>query len=137
MFASNIRNPWSVRLVGLGAILVVLTTTIVATMPVRQRESVAVALVGADPSRAPALMRRFGCSGCHTISGIAGADGVVGGPLDDLRRRVFIAGVLPNNADNLVRWIYDPPAVNPRTAMPATGISADEARAVAAYLYSR
>jgi cytochrome c1 len=137
MFASNIRNPWSVRLVGLGAILVVLTTTIVATMPVQQRESVAVALVGSDPSRAPALMRRFGCSGCHTISGISGADGVVGGPLDDLRRRVFIAGVLPNNADNLVRWIYDPPAVNPRTAMPATGISADEARAVAAYLYSR
>ena len=37
---------------------------------------------------------------------------------------------------NLVAWLMDPPAIDPLTAMPATGISEAEARDVAAYLYT-
>jgi cytochrome c len=132
----NNLNPVRIGLIGLGiAATAFISVTLINAS--QQRRAVAMTMTGGDPSRAPPFMRRFGCSGCHTISGIPGADGVVGGPLADMRRRVYVAGVLPNNADNLIRWLVNPTSVNPRTAMPATGISADEARDVAAYLYYR
>ncbi|MCA1454200.1 c-type cytochrome [Bradyrhizobium sp. BRP22] len=102
-----------------------------------QTERVARAMTGGDPSHAPEIMRRYGCTGCHTIPGVAGADGQVGTPLAGLRGRVYIAGVATNSPDNLVRWIVAPQAFSPRTAMPATGITEAEARDVAAYLYAR
>ena len=99
--------------------------------------STAVAMTGGDIARAPELIRRYGCAGCHTIPGIPGGDGKVGGPLKDIRQRVYVAGVVTNSPDNLVRWIVSPQTFSPRTAMPATGISEAEARDVAAYLYAR
>ena len=103
----------------------------------RQTTNVAKAMTGGYPSRAPELIRRYGCAGCHTIPGIPGGDGQVGGPLKDLRQRVYIGGVVLNSPDNLVRWILSPQTFSPRTAMPATGISEAEARDVAAYLYAQ
>jgi len=50
--------------------------------------------------------------------------------------RVYVAGVLNNTPDNLVRWISDPKAIDERTAMPNVGVSESEARDIAAYLYS-
>jgi cytochrome c2 len=97
----------------------------------------AVAMTGGDIARAPGLIRRYGCAGCHTIPGIPGGDGKVGGPLQDIRQRVYVGGVVTNSPDNLVRWIVSPQTFSPRTAMPATGITEAEARDVAAYLYSR
>jgi cytochrome c2 len=94
----------------------------------------AAALTGGDPNRAPELMARYGCVGCHTIPGVPRAAGRVGPPLRQLAGRVYLGGVLVNRPDNLVRWIVDPRAVSPKTAMPATGISHSEARHVAAYL---
>src|SRR4051812_30607289 len=99
--------------------------------------STAVAMPGGNIARAPDLIRRYGCAGCHTIPGIPGGDGKVGGPLKDIRQRVYVGGVVTNSPDNLVRWIVSPQIFSPRTAMPATGISEPEARDVAAYLYSR
>lgn len=106
---------------------------------VRKRQetlAVATALTHGDPRRAPALMARFGCAGCHTIPGIPGADGKVAPSLEGLRTRVFVGGVLRNSGENLVTWIVDPQSVSPRSAMPATGISEAEARDVAAWLYA-
>ncbi|PCD68536.1 cytochrome C [Rhizobium phaseoli] len=102
-----------------------------------ERQAAAIAMTKGDPARAPAIFRRYGCAGCHTIPGIEGADGKVGGDLSGLRERVYIAGVLNNSADNLVGWIVTPQAYSPKTAMPATGISEAEARDLAAYLYGR
>lgn len=102
-----------------------------------QSSSTAIAMTGGDIARAPDLIRRYGCAGCHTIPGIPGGDGKVGGPLKDIRQRVYVGGVVTNAPDNLVRWIVSPQTFSPRTAMPATGISEAEARDVAAYLYSR
>jgi mono/diheme cytochrome c family protein len=98
--------------------------------------AIAVALTGGDPARAPDLLRRHGCAGCHRIPGVMGARGLVGPPLAGLRARVYVGG-LPNSAANLVRFILDPRGVDPRSPMPATGITSAEARDVAAYLYSR
>ncbi len=101
-----------------------------------QTLAVAQALFHADPKPAPALMIRFGCAGCHTISGVPGADGQVGPELSGLRARVYIGGVARNDAQSLVRWIVDPPSLSPRTAMPRTGVNEDQARAIAAWLYA-
>ncbi|WP_431323293.1 c-type cytochrome [Rhizobium sp. YTU87027] len=102
----------------------------------RQRNDVARDLTGGDPSKAAPIFRRYGCTGCHVIPGIAGADGKVAAPLSGIRQRVYIAGVVDNNADNLVQWIVSPQAFSPRTAMPSTGITQQEARDLAAYLYA-
>ena len=92
------------------------------------------ALTGGEPDRAPELMIRYGCAGCHEIPGVRGPRGRIGPPLRQLAGRVYIGGVLANRPDSLVRWIVNPRAVDPKTAMPRTGISEAEARHVAAYL---
>jgi cytochrome c len=102
-----------------------------------QSQTVAIAMVGGDATRAPDLIRRYGCAGCHTIPGIPGGDGQVGGPLADIRQRVYVGGAVTNSPDNLIQWIVAPQTYSPRSAMPATGISEAEARDVATYLYSR
>jgi|SRR4051794_19040668 cytochrome c1 len=102
-----------------------------------ERRATARAMTGGNPAQAAPLMTRYGCAGCHTIPGIPGADGEVGGPLSDVRKRVFIAGVLPNTASNLIDWIVQPQAHDPHSGMPITGITHAEARDVAAWLYSR
>jgi cytochrome c2 len=99
-------------------------------------QNVAEALTGGEVKRAPAVFRRYGCGGCHTIAGVAGADGKVGGRLTELREQVYIGGVVTNTPQNLTAWIVSPQRFSPRSAMPATGISEAEARDVAAYLYS-
>jgi cytochrome c2 len=105
-------------------------------MAANESEAVARALTSGNPAKASLLVTRYGCAGCHTIPGLPAADGKVGPPLGGLRQRVFIAGVLPNSADNLINWIVDPRAYSPRSAMPVTGISKAEARDVAAWLYA-
>jgi cytochrome c len=102
-----------------------------------EREVAARAMTGGDPTQGATLMTRYGCAGCHTIPDVPGADGQVGSPLTQMRKRVFIAGVMPNTASNLIDWIVEPQAHDPHSAMPITGITRAEARDVAAWLYSR
>ena len=68
--------------------------------------------------------------------GIAGARGLVGPPLNAMGLRGYIAGRMPNKPENMIHWIAHPHSVDPQTAMPETGISEDDARHVAAYLYT-
>ena len=51
-------------------------------------------------------------------------------------RRIFIAGVLRNTPDNLAAWVLDPQRYVPGNAMPATGLTPQEAADVAAYVES-
>jgi cytochrome c2 len=94
------------------------------------------ALAGADPQRGQEAIARHGCVACHVIPGIAGPDSNVGPPLTHMAKRVYIGGVLPNQPPDMVRWLMDPPRVDPRTAMPNLGISEVEARDITAYLYT-
>lgn len=91
---------------------------------------------GGDAAQAPALMARDGCTGCHVIPGINAPSTWVGPPLTAWSRRIYIAGSLPNSADNLVAWLLDPPAFREHTAMPRSGLTESEARHVAAYLFT-
>jgi cytochrome c2 len=88
----------------------------------------------ADAGREVAV--QFRCGSCHTISKLHGADGVFGPPLDGVGRRTYVAGQIPNAPDNLTKWVLNPPAMKPGTAMPVLGLSEQQARDVAAYLYT-
>jgi cytochrome c2 len=90
-------------------------------------------LPGADASHGRALIEYYGCGACHDISGIQ-PKGRVGPSLVGFRDARQIAGVLPNTAANLVRWIQDPQQAAPKTDMPDLGIGKG-ARDIAAYLY--
>ena len=48
----------------------------------------------------------------------------------------MIAGELPNSPPNLVRWLLNPPSVEPGTAMPDLGLTDQQAHDIAAYLYT-
>jgi cytochrome c len=79
---------------------------------------------------------RHGCGACHMIPGIQRAEGRVAPPLNAFGDRAYVAGVVANTPDDLIRWLRDPPAVNPGTAMPNLGLTEAEARDIAAYLYT-
>lgn len=135
MWPGRSRHKWVIAGGALACIAAAATTA--ASWSSRQRaDRIAEALTGGDPSRAPGIMRRYGCGGCHTIPGIPGADGQVGPQLSGLIHRVYIGGGVANSPDHLVQWIVAPPQLSPRSAMPATGISEAEARDVATYLYA-
>ncbi len=93
-------------------------------------------IAGAEPARGRALIHSYGCGTCHKIDGVRGARGTVGPPLDNFAQRSIVAGVLPNTPRVLVTWLIDPPALEPRSAMPAVGLDETQARHIAAYLYT-
>jgi cytochrome c2 len=100
-----------------------------------QRDELEVSNPAGDADRGEAMLAQYQCGVCHVIPGIAGARGRVGPSLEAFRHRVYLAGRLPNDPATLVRFIQDPPAMIADTAMPDVGVSADQARDMAAYLY--
>jgi cytochrome c len=89
-----------------------------------------------DPHRGADLVRHYRCGGCHEIPGIANADGNVGPPLHRIGTRTYIAGFLQNSPDSMAAWIQDPQRVLPGNAMPRMGIPQNDARDIAAFLYT-
>jgi len=90
---------------------------------------------GADPEHGREAIRAYGCGACHTVPGVPGASAKVGPSLADVGARAYIAGVVPNTPANMVRWIQDPRAVDPRTAMPDLNVTPRDAQDIASYLY--
>jgi putative membrane protein len=99
------------------------------TPPIRQ-------VPGGDAAAGRRALELYGCGACHVVPGIRRAVGRSAPPLTDFADRGFVAGVLSNNPDNLIRWIVDPRGVNPGTAMPDLGVTEADARNMAAYLYT-
>ena len=91
---------------------------------------------GGDVDHGRALIASLGCGNCHTVPGVRGARGSVGPPLAAFDRRDYIAGVLPNNLENLSAWIMTPQRILPGVVMPDMRVTAREARDIAAYLYT-
>jgi cytochrome c2 len=94
------------------------------------------ALTGGDIARGKLAFARYGCGGCHTVTGVPQAHGKVGPPLDGIGTRGMIAGKLPNKPGNLEAWIQNPQAISPGTAMPTLGVTPADARDLAAFLYT-
>lgn len=76
------------------------------------------------------------CLMCHTIRGTP-AGGRTGPDLTHIgSRRTLAAGTLPNNLQNLARWIANPQHIKPGVRMPVVPLSAGDRDAVARYLES-
>jgi cytochrome c len=101
-----------------------------------QSRKTAIELTGGDPDKGRDAIAQYGCSSCHTIPGIRGADAMVGPPLTKIGTRTYIAGVLKNTPDNMKTWLKDPPGVDPKTAMPNLHLGDQEAKDIACYLYT-
>jgi mono/diheme cytochrome c family protein len=98
------------------------------------REDEPVRQVRGDPDRGRIAIQQYGCTACHRIPGIVGPTSHTGPPLTAMGSRKYIAGVLPNSFENMVRWLQRPQAVDQHTAMPDTGLNDADARDIAAYL---
>ena len=92
--------------------------------------------LGGDPEQGRLLLRQFACGSCHSIPGVANAGGRVGPPLEGVAKRVYLGGVLPNTPQNMAAFIREPHKADPRTAMPAMGVTEAHARDMVAYLYT-
>jgi len=107
---------------------------------VRQRrheiEQRAAWLTGGTPAHGRELFVRYGCGSCHAIPGVHQANGTAGPPLLRFGQRTFIAGQRRNTPQNLVPWLQHPQHIEPGTAMPEMGVTAADARDIAAYLYT-
>ena len=82
-------------------------------------------------------IRKYGCNACHEISGVPGARGLIGPPLTNINQRYYIAGEIANTPNNLMSWIQHPHQIEPHTLMPDMGVSEQDSRDIAAYLYAQ
>jgi cytochrome c len=100
------------------------------------RWQIARATTGGNPQLGVAAIKRYGCGSCHMIPGISGAVGLVGPPLSGIGSRIYVAGVLQNTPENMMRWIENPKAVDEKTVMPNLGVTPKDAADIAGYLYT-
>lgn len=122
-----------IRLLSAGALM--LASAVAGASCAGADRNSAALVADADARRGRDAFRAYGCHGCHTVNGVNGARGRVGPPLNRLAERSYIGGVVPNTPETLVRWIQNPLALSPRTAMPDLRVPPDDARDIAAFLY--
>jgi cytochrome c2 len=117
--------------------VVLLSMSSACERPSRTEAARAAALTsGGDARSGKTEIRKYGCNTCHEISGVPGAQGLIGPSLDGIGGRYYIAGELPNTPGNLILWIQHPRQVEPHTAMPEMGVTEQDSRDIAAYLYT-
>ena len=81
-------------------------------------------------------LAQYQCGSCHRIPDVESARGLAGPSLERFALRSYLAGRWPNRQEALVRWISAPQAMAPGTLMPDMGVSPEDARHMAAYLYT-
>ena len=113
-----------------------LAWVLVSALGCHDAEREAAAHTGGDPRRGERAFGWYGCGSCHEIDGVEGAGGRVGPPLEHLGVRAYLAGQLPNTTANVIRWVRHPQEVRPGSVMPEMGVSARDARDLAAFLYT-
>jgi cytochrome c oxidase subunit II len=91
----------------------------------------------ADPQYAKGeqLFKLKGCVGCHSLQAVDAPKGMIGPNLATVGSRAYIAaGWLRNTDENLEHWIREPQSVKKGVLMPNLGVTAEEAKALRAYL---
>jgi len=92
--------------------------------------------IGGDAAIGKKLVTQYQCGACHAIPDVPGAGGTAGPALEQFGRLSYIAGRVPNVPPRLVAWLLDPQALKPGTTMPDMGLTEQEARHIAAFLYT-
>lgn len=85
----------------------------------------------------PQTFSASGCPACHTIDGVAGANGVIGPDLSHFGSRTTLgAGIRQNTAEELSAWLADPQAVKPGNIMPNLHLRPRDIEVLVSYLHS-
>lgn len=133
------QNPWLVGggiFTGLAAV-VAAYLLLYAVWPSQTAPTLSLAhAASGDPARGRAVYAAYGCSSCHITDPLSIRRGEVGPRLDRFANRGLIAGALPNTEANLIRYLVNPQQEVPRTAMPNLNVTGEDARDIAAYLYT-
>ena len=88
-----------------------------------------------NTERGRVLAAQYGCAVCHIIPGVDGPQGALGPSLQGVASRPLISfDAVKNTPENLVKYIENPPAMNPQSTMPALGLPPDDVKDIAAYL---
>jgi len=75
-----------------------------------------------DAARGQALYSRSSCIACHAVKGNPMSVGIIGPNLTHVGTRWTIAaGIYPNDARHLARWIKNAPMMKPGSLMPTIG----------------
>lgn len=90
-----------------------------------------------DPKAGLHAIYQYLCVTCHAIPGTVEGKPNVGPPLGSVASRRYLGGVLLNTPENMVRWLMNPQAIDPRSAMPNLHVREQDARDIAAYLYTQ
>src|SRR3954454_2523870 len=96
--------------------IILLLTLLAAAGCDNEKKKTARALAGGDPDAGHAAINNYGCASCHTIPGVHGANATVGPPLTQMGARMYIAGIMQNTPKNMIEWLKNPPAIEPKTA---------------------
>jgi cytochrome c len=102
----------------------------------RDDVELAESITAGNVERGKRAFRRFGCGSCHEVHGDRTSQGHAGPALDHFALQSYLPGGLANTPASLTRWIRRPREVSPNTAMPELGVSEQEGRDLAAYLYT-
>lgn len=90
---------------------------------------------GGEYAAGEKLFMTKGCLGCHSLQAANAPKGLIGPNLANVGARSYIAaGWLANTDENLERWIREPQAIKKGVLMPNLGVTAEEAKALRAYL---
>jgi cytochrome c len=135
----NVKNNFLIiSALGTTALAIAVGILIMDQGSLRQRRATNLAetLTNGNTDKGYYVILEHGCGACHEIPGIPGAYGKVGSSLEGFKDKATIAGVLANTGENLIRWLQDPPLIDPKTAMPNLKLTPVEAQDAAAYLYA-
>jgi cytochrome c2 len=118
-------------------LLVILACAILASACSSSKSiSEAEMITGGNVARGVPAIGKYGCAACHTIPGIETATATVGPPLTRVAVRQYLGGHLTNSPDNMIKWIQHPQQIDPKNAMPELGVTDQDAKDIAAYLYT-
>lgn len=89
-----------------------------------------------DAAHGKQLVQQYSCTSCHDIPNVSGPKGMVGPPLAHVASRQVIASKLPNTPANVIRYLQNPQSVDPQNVMPNFGLTPEQCKDIAAYLYT-
>lgn len=125
------RRPLATVVATLAALLLILGACTPAPQQARDLE-----VTGGDADRGRIVYLEYGCASCHATPDVPSVRQGVGPDLDELPDRLYLAGQVPNRPEELIRWIRHPQQIVPGTLMPDLGVTEQDARDIAAFLYT-
>jgi cytochrome c2 len=119
-------------LVGVLACGLLASTACTSSESIKEAEMI----TGGNVARGVPAIGKYGCAACHTIPRVETATATVGPPLTQVAVRQYLGGHLINSPDNMIKWIQHPQLIDPKNAMPEMGVTDQDAKDIAAYLYT-